>query len=849
MFRATWRSLLARKLRLLLTAGSIVLGVGFVAGTYVLTDTMNAAFEELFARAASGADLVVRSRQAFEDIAAGPGTGATEERRPIPEALLEEIASVPGVEIAAGDVSGAASIVDPDSDEVLGGLGPPTIGTNWTALADAVLTVREGRPPDGPGEVAIDAGSARTGEIGIGDRVPILTGTGREVFEVVGILGFGPADNLGGATLAVFDTETAQRLLDKEGVYDTITVKAEEDVDPVALRAAIQARLPKGLETVSSTDVADENAQALREGLGFFRTALLVFAAVALFVGGFLILNTFSIIVAQRTRELALLRTLGATRAQVLGSVVVEAAIVGVLASAVGVGAGVGIAIGLRGLLGAFGIDLPTTAIQLEPRTVVVSIAVGLGVTILAAVLPARHAARVAPLQALRDTAAEASGSLARRALLGGAAALAGVGALAVGLFGSPSNPAVVVGVGAALTFAGVAVWSPFLARPVAGALGAPFERRSVPARLGRENARRNPRRTAATASALMIGLGLVSMVAILAASLKASLDEALRKTLKADLTLSTTSFTPFSPAVARRVAALPEVGAVGTFRQAGFKVDGDTSFLTGLDPSTVEAVTSLGVSAGSLADLRGDAIAVASDVATERGWSVGDRVPAAFPSVGERPLRIVAIYDEDRLVGDYVVPLETYEDLYVEQLDAFVLVRAAEGVATDEARRAVEAAVVGFPNVDVQDQAAFREKQAAFIDQLLGLVTALLMMAIVIALFGIVNTLGLSIYERTRELGLLRAVGMSRAQVRRMIRWEAVIIAVFGALLGLAVGIGFGWALRRALEPEGVTRLALPAAQLGAYLAAAALAGVLAAVWPARRASRLDVLASIAYE
>ena len=862
MFRAAWKSLMARKLRLFLTALSIVLGVGFVAGTYVLTDTMNAAFEELFTQASSASDLVVRSENAFDNVGAGPGTGASQERAPLEESLVDVIGAVPGVEVAVPDVAGTAAIVDPETDEVAGGFGPPTIGTNWNDLADGVLDVREGRPPEADGEIAIDAATAETSDFTVGQTVAVLFETGREEFEIVGIVGFGEADNLGGATLAVFETNTAQRVLDKEGVVDTVTIKAEDGVDLGTLRQAVQAELPDGAETVLATDVADENAEALEEGLGFFRTALLVFAAVALFVGAFIIFNTFSIIVAQRTRELALLRTLGASRRQVIWSVVIEAAIVGLIASVVGVLAGIGIAVGLQGVLSAFGIDLPSTSTQLEPRTLIVSVVVGLGVTLVASIVPARNAARVAPIQALREPDVTASpGTRTRRAIVAVAVTALGILALLIGLFepdgassfleaiGLPSNAAVMVGLGAALTLVGIAQLSPFVARPVAGSIGAPLRGRSVPARIGRENAIRNPRRTASTASALMIGLGLVAMVAILAASLKASFDTALRETLKADFTLSTTSFSPFSPQVARDIADLGEVGAVTPFRQNGFQVDGGQSFITGLDETTVDEVANLEVSQGSLADLGGDTIAIHSGLVEDMGWGLGDEVPAAFASVGDRPLRVVAIFEENGIAGEYAVSLSTYEELYVEQLDAFVLVRGADGVPSDEVRAAVEGVVADFPNIEVQDQAEFREKQAGFIDQLLGLVTALLFMAIIIALFGIVNTLGLSIYERTRELGLLRAVGMSRTQVKRMIRYESVIIAIFGAVLGIVVGIGFGWALQQALEPEGVTELAIPGGQLIFYFVFAALAGVIAAIWPARRAAKLNVLESISYE
>lgn len=851
MWRATIKGLLAKKLRLVLTALSIVLGVGFVAGTFVLTDTMNAAFDELFTQASAGTDLVVRAESAFQGEQAGPGGGGGEdERLPLPASLVETIAALPGVALASGDVSGYAQMVDPVTGDVIGGVGPPTIGTNWSELSNAVLDLRDGREPSADGEVVIDAGTASVHGLDVGTTVTILFQGPPEEFEIVGIAGFGDADNLAGATLALFDLSTAQRVLDKEGVVDAISVLGDEAVDLTTLQADVEDTVPSGVEVLTSTDVADEQAAALQEGLGFFRTALLVFAAIALFVGAFLIFNTFSIIVAQRTRELALLRMLGASRRQVMVSVIGEAAVVGLVASAVGIVAGIGIALALQGLLQAFGIDLPSTSMQLQTRTIVVSFVVGVGVTLVASINPARHAARVSPIQALRepDTLGR-RGRMGKRIAVGSIVTVAGIAALVVGLFGGTGSGGQLVGLGAALTFIGIATLSPVFARPVAGAIGRPIKGRGVAGKVGRENAMRNPRRTASTAAALMIGLGLVAMVAILAASLKSSFDAALASTLKADLTLSTTSFTAFSPDVASRVGGLDEVAAASAFRQDAFRVDDATEFLTGIDPATVEQVATLDVLEGSPADLGGDTILVHTDVAVERGWQVGDEVPAEFASIGDRPLEIVGLYGESTLAGFYVVALDTYEELFTEQLDAFVLVKGAEDISSAELKTAVEDVLADYPNIDVQDQAAFREKQAGFINQVLGLVTALLMMAIIIALFGIANTLGLSIYERTREIGLLRAVGMSRIQVKRMIRYESIIIALFGALLGIVVGIGFGWALQQALEPEGVTELSVPVGQLVVYLIFAALAGVVAAIWPARRAAKLDVLRAISYE
>jgi putative ABC transport system permease protein len=850
VLHATLKSLLARKLRLGLTALSIVLGVGFVAGTFVLTDTMNKAFDDLFAQAASGSDVIVRATSAFEPSQAGPGGGGGEQRNPIPQDLVGTVAGVPGVQSAEGGVTGYAQMVDPKTGDAIGGVGPPTFGANWNQTANATLELRSGTPPTDPDQVVVDAATAKKYQLSVGQTIRILfQGPPRE-FRIVGIAGFGTADNLGGATLALFDTVTAQQVLGKEGVVDEIDVVADPGVSDTQLRPRIQDALPSGVEAVTSTTVADENSQALKEGLGFFRTALLVFAFIALFVGAFIIFNTFSIIVAQRTRELALLRTLGATGRQVMTSVIVEAFAVGLFGSVLGIVAGIGIAIGLQGLLAAFNIDLPSTSTQLEPRTIIVALLIGTVVTVFSSILPARRAAKVAPVQALRESQETgAPGSSARRLVVGLLVTAGGVAALLYGLFGTPSNAGALVGAGAAATFIGIAILSPLVAKPIVAAIGAPVRGLGVQGKLGRENAMRNPRRSASTASALMIGLGLVAMVAILAASLKASFDAALNDTLKADLVLSTSSFVPFSPDAAGKAGDVPGVAAASEFRQGGFRVNGSTAFLTAVDPSTVEQVTSLKETPGSIPALARGEVLVFDDVATKNGWAVGATLPAAFGTVGKAPLTIGGTYGENRLVGNYVVSIETYQKYFPEQLDSFVMVKLQPGADPPTVQRGIEDATRSFGNIEVQDQTAFRDKQAGFINQLVGLITALLAMAILIALFGIVNTLGLSIFERTRELGLLRAVGMSRRQVRSMIRWESVIIAILGAVLGIAIGIAFGWSLQQALASQGVTELRIPGGQLVLYLVLAGLAGVLAAILPARRAARLNVLRAISYE
>ena len=848
MLHATLKGLLARKRRLALTVISIVLGVGFVAGTFVLTDTMNKAFDQLFTDAAAGSDVVVRAEQAFAPSATGPGSGAIEERDPVPDTLLPTVESVPGVASASGDVSGSAQVVDPATGDPIGGVGPPTIGTNWTDT-NPTVQIREGAAPSAADDVVIDAATATRYDLTVGQDVKILFQGPPEEFTISGILGFGDADNLGGATLAAFTLPTAQRVLDKEGEFDSISVLGDEGTDPGQLRAAIQDVLPPKVEAVTSTSVADEQSDQLKEGLGFFRIALLVFAFIALFVGSFQIFNTFSIIVAQRAKELALLRAVGASRRQVLTSVIVEALVLGLVAAVIGIVAGVGIAVLLKALLSGFGIDLPSTSLQLKPRTIVVSLIIGVVVTTVASVLPARRAARVAPIEALRDSQDAGADHLGRRSVIGVIVTALGLAFLGYGLFGEPDNAGLLIGGGAAVIFIGIAILSPLAARPLSGAIGRPVRGLSMAARLGRENAMRNPRRTAATSSALMIGLGLIAMVSILSASLKASFDAALQDTLRADLVLTSSSFLPFSQEVAARTADVDGVEAVSAFRQGGFKVNDSDAAMTGVDPATIETVANLGPSEGAIASLDGGDVLVYDQTMEDNGWAVGDELPSAFATIGDDPLTIGGTFDDNRLVGDYVVSLDTFDELFRAQLDTFVFVKVADGADTAAVRGDVEQATAEFGNIEVQDQAAFRDQQAGFVNQLLGLVTAMLFLAVVIALFGIANTLSLSIFERTRELGLLRAVGMGRTQVKRMIRWESVIIAILGALFGIAIGIFFGWALQQALAPEGITEFVLPVGQLVFFLILAALAGVVVALLPARRAAKLNVLEAISYE
>src|SRR6266540_4701176 len=840
MWRATLRGLVAHKLRLGLTALAVVLGVAFVAGTFVLTDTIDHTFDNLFAQVNKGVAVTVRASSAFGQA-----------RARVPETLLPRIEAVDGVARAEGIVQGYAQVVGPDGKPITTG-GAPTFGLNWVTAPENPLSLRAGRAPQKDGEAAVDVGTAEKAALNVGDRVQVLFQGPPERFTVVGLLGFGNADNLAGATIVAFDTATAQRVLDSEGKFDSIEVAARAGVSDIALRNRIAATLPHGIQAITGAKATEESAKQVKEGLGFFRTALLVFAGIALFVGTFIIFNTFSIIVAQRTRELGLLRALGASGGQVTRSVLAEAVIVGLLASGVGLGLGVLIAIGLTGLLKAFGIALPSSGLQFLPRTIWVSLAIGTIVTLVAAVSPALRASRIPPIAAMRDVPAPAA-SLRRRSIVGSVVTVLGLGALLFGLFGSVGQPIRFVGIGVALIFLGVAMLAPLVARPLSRVIGAPFARVfKVPGRLGRENASRNPRRTASTASALMIGLALVAFVSIFVQSLKASVDDVLTRSLRADFILSTSQFTGFTPAAARAVRGVEGAGVVSELRgdqDSQVKIAGKTRFVSGVDPATIGKVLDLQVTSGSIADLSEGGIVLKSDAVKGHGWKVGDRIPVRFPSGGEQRIPLVAIFDADTFVGDYLISIDTFEHEFTQQFDQQVLIKAAPGVSPESLRGPIEQAVKPFGNVTVDDQAQFRTDQSKQLDTLLGLVTALLLLAIVIALFGIVNTLVLSIFERTREIGLLRAVGMTRRQVRGMIRWESVIIAVFGAVMGIVIGLFFGWSLVQALKDQGVTRFAVPGGQLVIYVIVAGLFGVIAAVWPARRAARLDVLRAVTVE
>lgn len=843
MFRATLKHLAARKLRLLSTGIAVILGVAFMAGTLVLTDTIGRTFDNLFADVNAGVDAYVRSDQVVEG-------EMDDHRQRLDAGIVTTVTEVDGVAAAEGTVQGYAQILDADGDAIGGGENaPPTYGGNWIATeALNPFELADGRAPAATGEVVIDKASADEAGYAIGDTTTVLTQAGPTSAVIVGIATFGGADSPGGASFALFTMEDAQRLIAEPGHVDAVRVTAGDGVSEATLAERVAAVVPTGVEVLTGAEITAEDQDDIAEGLSFFNTFLLTFALIALFVGSFIIYNTFSILVAQRGRETALLRAIGASRRQVLGSVLGEAVAVGVVSSAIGVVAGIGVAGLLKAVLAGAGIDIPAGDLVVTTDTVVISAVVGLVVSVASAVLPARRASKVAPVAAMRDTALDANDGSRRRFVIGAAVGVVGAALLASGLFAGAGISA--VGMGIALVFVAVAALGPVLARPITRALGAPIARfRGLPGTLARENAMRNPRRTSATAAALMVGVALVGTITVLASSAKTSIDHAIDEAFSGDVAVQSGSygFGGFSPQLAADIEALPEIDAVTSLRITTVEVEGKGVEIYGVDTRRVTEIFDLGAVEGSLADLGADEIALHADHAADEGLTLGDTVEVRFADTGVQALTVAALYEEDDAAGDYVLGLPAYEANVADQFDSQIYASAADGVTVAQAKAAVDDLAAAYPQAEVQDGDEFAESAGAQLDQMLNLMYALLFLAILIALIGIANTLVLSIVERTRELGLLRAVGMTRRQLRATVRWESVLVALLGATMGLVVGTGFGWALVKALEDEGITMFTIPAGQLLVIATLAGLAGVVAAIMPARRAARLDVLAAIA--
>ncbi len=849
------KGIAARKLRAVSTVLAVFLGVALVSGTYILTDTINKSFDDIFSTALEGTDVVVTPREIVEQ--------DTGEIPPFSAKLLPRVQAVPGVEKAEGGIFSTVRITDARGEDVGAQFAPQFVNSVSSKPFDT-FTYTEGRPPRTAREAAIDSSTADKEKIGIGGTVGVAGDAPLTKFRVVGFNKLGDTSS-GGSSTVTLTLPEAQRVAGKRGEFDQISVAADDGVSPAVLKQRLERVLPKTARVETGADSAKRQSKDIKDNLQFLLIALLVFAGVSLVVGGFQIFNTFSITVAQRIREFGLLRTLGASRGQILRSVVVEALLIGIIGSVLGLLAGFGFAKGINGLLTAFGIELPNTGTVFLTRTVVVALLVGVGITLVSSIAPALRATRVSPMEALREAAipeGHRRGKIATSVavLLG----VVGLVLLVYGLFGSFDSSGAAAGLmggGSALILFAVSLFSPALVKPLANVAGRPIERlRGITGRLARENAMRKPGRTATTAAALMIGLALVTFVTVFAAGISKSVGSVIEDNFQGDITIQATDgFSPIPNEIEPAVAGIDGVGAVSALRYSQAKVSGQSGKprLTAVDPANITKVFKFDwKDDGSdevIRNLTGDQAVIDEVYGKKEDVGIGDKIRVLTP-VGERhTFEIVGkVKDRTDFLGSFVISQGALARYWRERRDNYVIAKYVDGLSEQQTERTEQQVknLVNkrFPSAEALNQQELKKNQEDQIMQLLGLIYALLSLAIIVSIFGIVNTLALSIHERTRELGMLRAIGMSRRQVRRVIRYEAVITALIGAILGLILGICFAALISRPLAEEGF-ELAYPIGTLILLLVLAALAGVLAAIGPARRASKLDVLEALAYE
>jgi putative ABC transport system permease protein len=853
VIRVALRGLLGRKLRTSLTAIAIVLGVAMVSGTFVLTDSIDQAFDSIFTDSRQGANAIVSGKSAF-DLSGGSGSQSPT----LDQSLLAEVRSLSGVAEAEGGVdSEATQLIGEDGDAIVYG-GAPNLGFS-IANGDSrfnPLTLIEGEWP-GPNEVVIDEATADKEDFAIGDEIGVQAEGPVENLRISGTVRFGSVSTIGGATLAGFDLETAQELFDKRGRLDEISVASKPGTTDAELLAQIREVIPPTAQVKTSEQQATDDAEETNEFIAFLQGFLLAFGGIALFVGSFVIANSLSITIAQRTRELATVRTLGASRRQVLGSIIIEALVVGTLASLAGLFLGLALARGLFSLFDLVGFTLPNSGLVFETRTIVVALLAGILVSLFASVRPALRATRVPPIAAVREGATLPVSRFARFRLPGSILlAVAGFAALLFGLFGpglGTTGILVWMGLGALLIFFGIALLSEPLVKPLAGWLGWPATRiGGVAGALARDNARRNPQRTASTASALMIGLALVTLVSVLAAGIVSTFREAVDELWAAgDYALTAqNNFSPIPTTVAEAAAETPGVEAVGNVRTGEAEAFGDAFFATAVDPDTTRFF-SIEWKDGSdevLASLGDDGVFVDDNFADEHALAVGSPIEVTFASGERKTFTVRGIFEPPTggsPFGPVTMSAATWDRFNdsPRNLYSFVLF---EGGQTDANRAALERRLDEFPNAKVQTREEFVDNQISGLSSVLNILYVLLALSVVVSLFGIVNTLVLTVFERTREIGMLRAIGMTRRQVRRMIRHESVITALIGGFLGIVLGVVLAALLVARVE---FIDFALPVGQLLVFALAAILVGIVAAIFPARRAARLRVLEALQYE
>jgi putative ABC transport system permease protein len=745
-------------------------------------------------------------------------------------------------------VSGAAQIINPATSKPVSNVGAPGIGVNYSPTALATLTVREGRGPSAAGEIAVDRGTFNKIHLRLGQRVQVQAGIQpARAYQVVGVVTIGDIDSLAGATLTAFDLTTAQRVLLQPGRLSQITVAAANGVSQTQLAGRVKQAVGKSADVVTGDQLNQQTSNGIKNGLGFFTLILQAFGGIALVVGLFIIANTFAMLIGQRARELALLRAVGASRAQVVRSVLAEGLAVGIVGSVIGLALGIGIAIGMKSLFSAVGVDIPSTGIVVAARTVIVALALGIIVTTLAALFPAVHASRVPPVAAMSETYTLPTRSLRQRGAIGLTFFVAGLATLFNGVSGRGGQAAETVGIGALLVLIAVVVLAPLAAGPVVSALGAPIRRLfGTVGVLSSENASRNPRRTAATASALMIGLALITAVSVLASSVKTSVGTLVSKGTGASFILLGSGTQALPSTLTSDLAGKPGVASAAGIAIVPLRIDGTKAAATATNPAALRDNIVLTPESGDLNGLGPSTILISKKVSDDKHWKVGTALPVVFSEGGRTTLRVAGIYQENQLAGGYLIDRVTAARYVTNLVDIVSLVRASPGANVDNLRATIESVLTQYPGIKVQSRGEYIQSAQDRIGQLVNLIYVLLGLSVFIAFFGIVNTLALSVTERTREIGLLRAVGMSRAQLRRMIRLESLVISLFGAILGVAVGSLFGWAILPPLADQGLNDFTYPGGTIVVFFVVAGLLGVVAAVFPARRAAKLDVLRAI---
>ncbi len=851
MLKIALRNILARKLRFAMTAIAIILGTAMISGTYVLTDQINNAFDDIFNEANTGTDVIVSKRLAF-DATAGI------QSEPIPAETVERIQNVPGVQNAEGAVSGTASLVV-DGETISGLGGAPSLMVSETSVAQFdALTYVDGAKPARSGEISVDEGTSKRSDLSVGQMVQVATRTGLHPATIVGIFRFAQASSLGGTMITATTMADAQGWLNMPGRVSQVAVSAEAGVAPDVLQGRIAQTLDDPSFLVETgTENANRQSEDIKSELGFVRNMLFVFAAIAILVGSFVIFNVFSITIAQRIREMAMLRTIGARRSQLMRSVVIEALIIGIVASIIGIFVGVLLAMGLKAMLDAFDIGLPAAGITVATRTVIVPLAVGVVATVLAALIPAIRATHIAPVAALREGAVIPRSRLHRYTPWIGLVALAlGVVVTLAGINAGGSVQRVLgtVGLGLLLILFGTGAVMRILIRPMAAAIGAPIAKIfGQRAKLGRQNAARDTTRTASTAAALMIGIGLVVFVAVFADGIKSSFFQAIDRTLVADQIIATENFEPLPAGVAAAAARVPSIETALGIGTVPARIDGSNVPLSAIDPAAAASMVRFdwreGGSDDLLPRLNGATAIVEQGYATDNAVSVGDTLEIQSVYGATVDVTVIGVIHDPQLFAGVTIGDATYRNLTTQPDVAFVLTRMVPGAdleaATEELRTALAAE---FPTAVTRTRAEYRDWVNQSMNQILSIFYVLLALSIVISLVGVIITLLLAVYERTREIGMMRAVGATRGQIRSMITFESVITAVIGAVVGLVLGLLLGYVMIKGLEEQGLS-FSIPVTTLIVVLIMAVLAGLLAAILPARRAAKLQPLEALHYE